>query len=323
MPITFTTARDVPSDAEVLAIPVFANGQQPASASAGVVLDERYLASTGFEGKPGQTQSVLADDGSTIVVVGLGDEASVDLDGLRRAAGCVVRAAKRAKRVATTLLDAAPASIDKAKAAQAIAEGAQMAAYQFTTYKSDSKPVAVETFAVVGRGGATVDRGLARGATIAKAVCMARDWINEPAGAMTPRRLEALARDIAKEGGLAITVLDEKAIIKERLGGLAGVAAGSDEPPRLIELVYNPPGARATVAIVGKGHHLRLGRALAQVGRRNDDDEERHVRRGRRHRHDVDIEGTRTEGEGHRPRRVHREHAKRQSDQAGRRPEDS
>jgi leucyl aminopeptidase len=252
-PITFTTSRDVPADTEVFAVPVFSDGRQPSGASGGVELDARYLSSTGFEGKPGQTQSVLADDGSIIVVVGLGDEANVDLDGLRRAAGCVVRAATRAKRVATTLLDAAPASLDKAKAAQAIAEGAQMAAYQFTTYKSESKPVAVQSLAVVGRVGAAVDRGLARGATVAKAVCLARDWINEPAGAMTPRRLEALARDIAKEGGLAITVLDEKAIIKERLGGLAGVAAGSDEPPRLIELVYNPPGAKATVAIVGKG----------------------------------------------------------------------
>ena len=48
-------------------------------------------------------------------------------------------------------------------------------------------------------------------------------------------------------------VLDEVAIRTEGLGGLAGVAAGSDEPPRLIELVYAPANARGTVALVGKG----------------------------------------------------------------------
>src|SRR5207248_6875106 len=32
-----------------------------------------------------------------------------------------------------------------------------------------------------------------------------------------------------------------------------GVARGSAEPPRLIELVYEPPSARGTVALVGKG----------------------------------------------------------------------
>jgi leucyl aminopeptidase len=50
-----------------------------------------------------------------------------------------------------------------------------------------------------------------------------------------------------------VYVLDEVAIANEGLGGLMGVARGSAEPPRLIELVYEPPGARGTVALVGKG----------------------------------------------------------------------
>jgi leucyl aminopeptidase len=48
--------------------------------------------------------------------------------------------------------------------------------------------------------------------------------------------------------------LDEVAIAEEGLGGLSGVAQGSHEPARLIELRYEPPGdAVATVALVGKG----------------------------------------------------------------------
>src|SRR5439155_516921 len=61
------------------------------------------------------------------------------------------------------------------------------------------------------------------------------------------------AIDAAKREGLDVTVWDEKTIAKEKLGGLVSVAKGSDEPPRLIRLEYNPPGARATLAFVGKG----------------------------------------------------------------------
>jgi leucyl aminopeptidase len=90
---------------------------------------------------------------------------------------------------------------------------------------------------------------------------MARDLVNEPAGAMTPRRLADVARDLADRHGLSVTVLDEVAIASEGLGGLAGVAQGSEEPPRLIELVYQPstpaPGVGdghvPTIALVGKG----------------------------------------------------------------------
>src|SRR5438105_10636065 len=82
---------------------------------------------------------------------------------------------------------------------------------------------------------------------------MARDLVNSPAGDMTPTRLAEVATEIGEREGLEVYVLDEVAIANEGLGGLMGVARGSAEPPRLIELVYEPPGARGTVALVGKG----------------------------------------------------------------------
>jgi leucyl aminopeptidase len=92
-----------------------------------------------------------------------------------------------------------------------------------------------------------------RGARIAGAVALARDLVNEPAGAVTPTRLAEVATELGESEGLTVTVLDEVAIANEGLGGLMGVAQGSAEPPRLIELVYEPPGARGTLALVGKG----------------------------------------------------------------------
>ncbi len=51
MPLTFTASRDVPADAEVLAVPVFKGGEAPSGSPA--ELEPRFLSSTGFEGKVG------------------------------------------------------------------------------------------------------------------------------------------------------------------------------------------------------------------------------------------------------------------------------
>ena len=89
---------------------------------------------------------------------------------------------------------------------------------------------------------------------MATAVALARDLANTPAGALTPSDLADVAVDVAEREGLQVTVLDEAAVRNERLGALLGVAQGSEEPPRLVELVYDPPGRqRGTVVLVGKG----------------------------------------------------------------------
>ena len=255
MPIAVALADAVPDDAQVLGVPVYAGRTSPEGT--GADLDFTYLAERGFEGKVGETATVPGTHGGcTIVAVGVGDPARITAETLRRSAAALVKAAWRDARVATTLLAAAPATIDPALAAQAVAEGALLASYKFTPYKSDPKGCQIESLAVVGGGTPAdpdIDRGIQRGVRVARAVTLARDVVNEPAGTMTPRRLAEIATQVADEEGLAIEVMDEIAIVNEGLGGLAGVAAGSDEPARLIRLTYDPPGATATLALVGKG----------------------------------------------------------------------
>jgi leucyl aminopeptidase len=249
MAIAFSAADQVPADAEVVAVPVFAGLHAPEGSP--VALDLGFLEARGFEGKPGETQAIPTGDGRTVLAVGVGGRDAVDAEALRRAAAGMVRASWRATTVATTLLEAAP-GLEPATAAQALAEGAALAAYTFTRYKSEAKPCRISRVTATG-GQAEVQRGLDRGARVAEAVSLARDLVNEPAGAMTPRRLAEVATEMAEREGLQVSVLDEVAIAEQGLGGLLGVAAGSHEPPRLIELVYDPPDAEATVALVGKG----------------------------------------------------------------------
>ena len=259
MSIAFTTASEVPDSLDALAVPVFA-GLEPVP-GAPVEIDRRYCEQRGFEAKVGEALPLQGDDGVTVVAVGLGAPGEVGRERLRKAGAAFARTSWHAESAAFSLPGSRPAGLGAAEAAEAVAEGVALAAYQFTAYKGQAKPSRLERLSVVGDDPAALGAGLARGARIGEAVCMARDLVNEPAGAMTPRRLADVARELADRHGMSVTILDEVAIASESLGGLAGVAQGSDEPPRLIELVYQPAnpargsgdGQVPTVALVGKG----------------------------------------------------------------------
>jgi leucyl aminopeptidase len=248
MTIAFQASGDIPPSATVLAVPVFAGLALADGAGAEINLD--FLAACGFEGKPGESQPLLATDGSTVLAVGVGDPAALDADVLRRAGAAVARASGPARSVAVTLTSAAAGRLDRTRASQAVVEGIALGGYRFTAHKPEARPGCLESVFVV--GGTAV--GVRRGRQVAEAVGWARDWVNEPPRDMTPRRLAALASDLAFDAGLDVDVWDTERIEQERLGALLGVAAGSAEPPRLIRLAYEPVGGgSATVALVGKG----------------------------------------------------------------------
>ena len=147
-------------------------------------------------------------------------------------------------------------------AAQAVSEGAVLAAYRFASHKTKSDSAQVERVVVAGVG---LDEGAARegvtnGQRVATAVCAARDLVNEPPSSMTPRRLAEAAEQLLRPAsGVTLEIWDEDRIEAERLGGLLGVARGSAEPPRLLRAQYEPPnpltvdGRVPHIVLVGKG----------------------------------------------------------------------
>jgi leucyl aminopeptidase len=52
---------------------------------------------------------------------------------------------------------------------------------------------------------------------------------------------------------LKVKVFAGDQLERERMGGVLGVGNGSDRPPRFLRLEYAPAGAKATLALVGKG----------------------------------------------------------------------
>src|SRR5206468_11191555 len=137
----------------------------------------------------------------TVVAVGLGAPGEVGSESLRKAGAAFARASWHAETAVFSLPGARPAGLDPGQAAEAVVEGIALAAYQFTAYKGQPKPSRLERLTVVGDDPAALGAGVVRGARIAEAVCVARDLVNEPAGAMTPRRLADEARDLADRHG--------------------------------------------------------------------------------------------------------------------------
>lgn len=209
---------------------------------------EHHLDDAEFIGKTGQLLVVPGGEGSAyrrIAFVGLGSDPTAEQ--VRRAAGSAARALEQMPSVATTLHDHPLAG-----SAEGVGMGFVLGSYGFHRHKSEPKPSAIESIVLLGGGDAAVAEAR-RGATIAAGVTFARDLINTPAIGKAPATLAQIAVDMAAESGLRSRVLDGQQIEAEGLGGLRGVSLGAANPPRLVELWYEPADAKAFLAVVGKG----------------------------------------------------------------------
>ena len=254
MPIEFALDRDVPAEASVVVWGVTADvlGELPD----GLDVSPDYLAARGFKGRVGQTLAVPGRDGGpATLVVGLGPSGELGPNVVRRAGGAIARAARRDQVVAVRLLDAVAEPARRPAAAAALAEGIVGGCYRFTTYKSalEADAVALERVVVVGGGGQRLRDQLALGARIADGVALARDLVNTPGGDLTPEKLADAAIEIAEREGFDVSVLAHEGIVDAGLGGLLGVNRGSTQPARFIQITYTAPGARGSLALVGKG----------------------------------------------------------------------
>src|SRR5262249_43911837 len=88
---------------------------------------------------------------------------------------------------------------------------------------------------------------------VAAAVTAVRDWVNTPAGDLTPPLFADEIKKAVKGTSVKATVLDDAKLRDLGCGGLLGVGGGSSAPPRLVELRYSPDEANAHIALVGKG----------------------------------------------------------------------
>lgn len=225
-------------------------------------VDAAWAKGQGFEAKKGSSLVLRALDQAPLALVGIGDAGDADAEVWRQFGAAAVRAAGRSPRV--TILLPLPSTIPTDEVAKAVAEGAVLAADHAGAEKTAREPtsptevvlVPVSETEVADDDHAAAERGARDGATVAAAVCWARDLINRPAAQLTPRRFahEALRR-LEEDPGTTVEIWREAELERERLGGLLGVSRGSLEPPRLVRASYVPDGGEHAphVVLVGKG----------------------------------------------------------------------
>jgi len=228
------------------------------------------LTSLGFEGKAGQVATLPAGHllrSPVVVVVGLGEAAAIDHEVLRRAAAAGVKAISNAVSVAIAL------PTDDAAGVRAVGEGALLGLYTFDRYRSTQRSDPPGDLVVLAEDGRRkeVQRAVSDAAVVARAVNLARDWVNTPPRDLTPALFaEAVSQHRTAAGGAAgkvtMTVLDEKTLAKQGCGGILGVGQGSENPPRLVRLEYSPRKPAAHLALVGKGITFDSGGLSLKTG---------------------------------------------------------
>jgi leucyl aminopeptidase len=248
-----TAARDAQADAIVIGVVQGPDGPLPAPGAEDVdqALDGGLAATLSVLGATGKAEEVtkIATAGRLaaplIVAVGIGpvsDDAPLDTETLRRAAGAAVRALAAAKPRQVAL--ALPARSDAE--AEAAGLGALLGGYVFSRYRGEQPETELTLL------GGSAD-AVHRARTLADAVMLVRDLVNTSPSHLFPSTFAAEAERVSAASGLGIEVLDEKALAEGGYGGLVGVGQGSVHPPRLVRLSYSRPGATKTVVFAGKG----------------------------------------------------------------------
>jgi len=257
-------------DADVLIVPWFEG--EPAASLPG--LDDaiggeltRAVAAKEFEGRPYEFMLTAVADRSWIArrlaLVGTGRVADFSGDLARKVAATVGLAMKqrRVGRAAFALPQGLPAGLDAAEVAQAVIEGLTLSEFNPGSYKTADVPPGKPPIWTIATAGVSADRQSAviaavqRGRLLGESSNVAREMANEPSNTLTPREFARRAEALVAGSGLSFEVLDEKRIAELGMGMLLGVARGSNEPPRLMVLRHNPPGAPAgpVLGLVGKG----------------------------------------------------------------------
>ena len=262
--ISEASPHQVEADAVVIGVTEESSGAIPVPGSKDV--DEalggslaQTLATLGATGEAGEITKIPSTGrlaAPLIAAVGMGapagGDATFDPEVLRRAAGSAVRDLLQARRPGSPedmrIALALPAR-DNAEAG-AVALGALLGGYSFRRYRREPAPGASLTLLAHASDAA---QAVQRARVLADAVTLVRDLVNTPASDLVPTVFAARAEQVAADGGLAITVLDESALAEGGYGGILGVGQGSVHPPRLARLEYAPEGASRSLVLAGKG----------------------------------------------------------------------
>ena len=229
-----------------------------ASGDAGLQSASADLLGSGeVSGKPLETNLLYKPAGlkaKRLLLISGGSAKSFSAYDLRRVAGAAARTLK--SRGIRSFAFVAPSGIAPEQAVRAIVEGAHVGNFDPDYYRSDRKDQKIDALTVVTSGEkSALEKAAAEAQIVGESQNFTRDLVNEPSNRMTPTILAERARKMCGEVGLKCEVYGADKIKELKMGAFWSVAQGSDEPPALIVMTYDPAGAPAkpVLGLVGKG----------------------------------------------------------------------
>ena len=226
---------------------------------AAIELVRRAADADRFTGKRGTALDIVAPAGlkaQRVLVVGIGKPGEGKPDDLIKLGGAAMGRIP-ARATEATMVAELPNGAMKSEEAADFALGAQLRAYSFERYKTKRKEGEDEP-AKIKLAIAVADPAAARKAwalheAVAEGVVLARDLVNEPANILFPEEFARRASALRKDG-VAVEILDDKAMRKLGMNALLGVGQGSAHASRTVVMRWNGgKKSEAPLAFIGKG----------------------------------------------------------------------
>ena len=194
-----------------------------------------------------------------LLLVGGGKAKNFTALELRKVTGTAVRflKAKSLRRFSLVLPELSTGGADAVKS---VVEGAFVGNYDPDKYRSDRKDQRIDELTIVtgNRDESALRAAIEQGRIIGESQNFTRELVNEPGNRMTPSMMAEHARRMVESLNvpeLKIETYGADKIKELKMGAFWSVAQGSDEPPALIVVRYEPKDAPATpvLGLVGKG----------------------------------------------------------------------
>jgi len=193
-----------------------------------------------------------------LLLTGLGPREELSSESFRIASGeAALRASNIGARSYALYLDPSSMEFGGQKVVEAVVEGAELALYTYTRYKSQAEKKSVEEMIlVIDQGDAIPQLKLVVEDTqkVCEGVKLARDLTNTPSSELTPTLFAEEAKRLAEKTGLECVVFGLEEIKQLGMNGVLSVGKGSREEPKVVILRYKggKPDEKPIV-LVGKG----------------------------------------------------------------------
>jgi leucyl aminopeptidase len=193
-----------------------------------------------------------------LLLVGVGEKADYNSLGTGVLAGTAARFLS--KRSIKSFVLVSRSEADAQETAQNATQSVITSLYSIDKYKTkDKNDKTIDTFVMCMENAdeKALKSGMSRGQILGDAMNFTRDMCNEPANILHPTEMAKRAEKMAKETGLTCEILDEAKMKKLGMGSLLSVSIGSEQPPKMIILKYEPKKSTGKkgelLALVGKG----------------------------------------------------------------------